>query len=146
MARVTGIGGVFFKTQDSDALLNWYEQHLGVRRSFPTGIVFKWRTAPSAEDSSPPAAERDASASAAAGTPGSTVLGLFSRDTTYFAPSRADYMINYRVDDLDGLLGQLRAAGVAVDDKREDSDFGRFAWITDPEGNRIELWEPPPGM
>lgn len=74
-----------------------------------------------------------------------TVWSFFPRDSTYFDPSKASFMINFRVADLDGLLAALRAEGVTVD-KREDSEYGRFAWILDPEGNRVELWEPPAGM
>jgi predicted enzyme related to lactoylglutathione lyase len=74
-----------------------------------------------------------------------TVWSIFSRDSKYFDPSRAGFMFNFRVTDLDGLLAALRAEGVTVDDKREEYDYGRFAWIVDPEGNRIELWEPPAG-
>jgi predicted enzyme related to lactoylglutathione lyase len=75
---------------------------------------------------------------------GVTVWALFKKDSDYFNPSRAPFMLNYRVDDLDGLLAALKTEGVAIDPKREDSgDYGRFAWITDPEGNKIELWEPP---
>jgi predicted enzyme related to lactoylglutathione lyase len=72
-----------------------------------------------------------------------TAWSIFGKNSKYFDPSRASFMINYRVDDLDALLEALRAEGVEVDPKREDYDYGRFAWITDPEGNKIELWEPP---
>jgi predicted enzyme related to lactoylglutathione lyase len=78
-------------------------------------------------------------------SPGTTVWSLFSKDTKYFDPSKAAFMLNYRVENLDALLEQLRAAGVWVDERRENSEYGRFAWIMDPEGNRIELWEPPKG-
>jgi predicted enzyme related to lactoylglutathione lyase len=73
------------------------------------------------------------------------VWSLFPKDTKYFEPAQASFMINYRVDDLDALLERLRAAGVQIDERRENSEYGRFAWIMDPEGNRIELWEPPKG-
>jgi len=125
MGRVTGLGGVFFKASDPDALHEWYERHLGMKRE--NGPVnFRWR-------------ERDAD------KPGTTVWSIFPKDTTYFEPSRAPFMLNYRVENLDALLERLRAEGVQVDDRRENSEYGRFAWITDPEGNRIELWEPPAG-
>ena len=75
-----------------------------------------------------------------------TVFAIFPDDTTYFQPGRSDFMINFRVEDLDGLLEALRAEGVEIDPKREEFEYGRFAWIMDPEGNRIELWQPPPGM
>lgn len=89
--------------------------------------VFEWR-------------ERDDS-----GRVGSTVWSLFKRDTTYFGPGEPAFMLNYRVDDLDGLIAKLRAEGVDVPDERHQDENGRFAWITDPEGHRIELWEPAPG-
>ena len=80
-----------------------------------------------------------------AGTPGKTVWALFEHTTKYFAPSDAPFMLNYRVEDLDGLLARLRAAGVSVDEHQGDHAYGRFAWVMDPEGNSIELWEPPKG-
>lgn len=128
MERVTGIGGIFFKSDDPGALAEFYRRQLGVETSFEHGAVFRWR-----EDGDP---ERRAS----------TVWSAFPRDTTYFAPSTAPFMINFRVLDLDRMLAQLRAAGVAVDEKIEESEFGRFGWFSDPDGNRVELWEPPPGM
>jgi catechol 2,3-dioxygenase-like lactoylglutathione lyase family enzyme len=127
MERVTGLGGVFLKADDPERMYEWYERHLGLARE--EGVfLFRWRHAGDPEK------------------PGMTVWSLFRRDSTYFDPSRAPFMINFRVADLDGLLAALRAEGVTVDDKREDSEYGRFAWILDPEGNRIELWEPPKGM
>ena len=81
----------------------------------------------------------------AADAAGMTVWALFKRDSKYFAPSNAPFMLNYRVDDLDALLARLRAEGVQVDERRDDGEFGRFAWVMDPEGNRVELWEPPKG-
>jgi catechol 2,3-dioxygenase-like lactoylglutathione lyase family enzyme len=125
MGRVTGLGGVFFKAEDPEKLHAWYESHLGMKREGGP-VFFRWREK-----------ENDA--------PGTTVWSLFSNDTKYFDPSKAAFMLNYRVDNLDALLDQLRAAGVWVDERREDSEYGRFAWIMDPEGNRIELWEPPKG-
>lgn len=130
MQRVTGIGGIFFKARDPKQLMAWYNQHLGL--SAPTTedetyVTFSWRESD--------ALNRD----------GSTVWALFPQDTSYFAPSASPFMINYRVADLDGLLEQLRAEGVTVEERIEEFEYGRFAWITDPEGNRIELWEPPVG-
>jgi predicted enzyme related to lactoylglutathione lyase len=122
MARVTGIGGIFFKSADIDNLGAWYREHLGIKID-ENSANFTWR----GDD----------------GSPGMTVLGLFAKDSTYFADSRANFMINYRVDDLDAMLKQLRAAGVTVDDKVEEHEYGRFGWITDPDGTRVELWEPP---
>jgi len=126
MKRVTGIGGVFFKAENPGRLYEWYEKHLGIQREpHGQGAAFPWR-------------ESD-------GSEGVTAWSLFPKNTEYFAPSHASFMINYRVDDLDALLAALKAEGVEIDPKREDYDYGRFAWIMDPEGNRIELWEPPKG-
>jgi catechol 2,3-dioxygenase-like lactoylglutathione lyase family enzyme len=125
MGRVTGLGGVFFKSDDPEGLYAWYETHLGLKRK-ESGVFFRWRDI---DDQ----------------TPGTTVWAIFKKDTKYFDPSRAPFMLNYRVDKLDPLLERLRAEGVQVDERREDSEYGRFAWVTDPDGNRIELWEPPAG-
>ena len=129
MARVTGVGGVFLRARDPKALAAWYAQHLGVSLNDYGGATFLW------SDELP------------AGT-GSTSWATFPQDTAYFGPIGADgrqaVMINYRVDDLEALLTQLEAAGVSIDPKREDADYGRFAWIVDPEGNRLELWQPLP--
>jgi predicted enzyme related to lactoylglutathione lyase len=124
MKRVTGIGGIFFKADQPDALRAWYKRHLGIPIE-EHGATFMWR-----EDEDP---DRR----------GMTVWSIFARESTYFDPTSAPFMINYRVDDLDALLEQLRAEGVTIDPKREDYEYGRFAWIIDPAGNRIELWEPP---
>lgn len=124
MERVRGIGGIFFKARDPKALARWYAEHLGVPVEDWGGARFGWR-------------DHDARGDAF------TVWSPFAADTDYFAPSPAPFMINFRVDDLDAMLAQLRAAGVRIDDKREDSDFGRFAWAYDPEGNKLELWQPP---
>lgn len=125
MAKVIGIGGVFFKSDDPERLYAWYEKHLGLQR-MPGGVVlFPWRQAGDEEK------ER------------TTVWSLFPKDTNYFGPANPAFMVNYIVDDLDGILADLRAAGAQVDDKQEDSEYGRFAWVTDLEGNRIELWQPP---
>ena len=126
MGRVTGLGGVFFKSADPERLYAWYENHLGLKRGENGVAMFRWRDE-------------------AGENPGTTIWSLFKKDTKYFAPSAAPFMLNYRVDDLDVLLEQLRAEGVWVDEKREDGEYGRFAWVMDPEGNRIELWQPPKG-
>jgi len=125
MKRVTGIGGIFFKAKDPSALGAWYKDHLGLAVGPDGSANFEWR-----EKDQPEAT-------------GMTVWSPFKEDTKYFEPSRSPFMINYRVDDLDALLAALRAEGVWIDEKREDAPYGRFAWIMDPEGNRIELWEPP---
>jgi predicted enzyme related to lactoylglutathione lyase len=123
MARVTGIGGVFFKAQDPKALSAWYAEHLGIKLNDWGGASFDW------SDEVP-------------ATTGTTAWSLFPQNTKHFGPGDQASMINYRVDDLDALIEQLRAAGVTIDPKREDASFGKFAWIVDPEGNRVELWEP----
>ena len=123
MKHVTGIGGIFFKVKDPITIKQWYREHLGIDAG-EYGATFNWR------DNEHP------------DTVGQTVWSPFPHDTKYFDPSQAPFMINYRVVDLDGLLAKLRAAGVSVDDRVESYDYGRFAWIIDPEGNRIELWEP----
>ncbi len=125
MKRVTGVGGIFFKARDPKKMYEWYERHLGLKREHGS-VIFKWRE------------EEDASKE------GSTVWSLFPENTEYFRPSTAPFMVNYRVENLDALLEALHAEGVTIDPKRESYEYGRFAWIIDPEGNRIELWEPPP--
>ncbi|WP_114240864.1 VOC family protein [Dyella sp. C9] len=121
MAKVIGLGGIFFKSRDPKALSQWYAQHLGLP-------VDDWGGARWSEDG-----ERA----------GYTLWSPFAANTEYFGPTTQSYMINLRVDDLHALLAKLRAAGVAVDERVEESEYGRFGWITDPDGTRIELWEPP---
>ncbi len=127
MERVTGIGGVFFKARDNKALAEWYKTHLGIDVEDWGGAAFRW-----GEGSDEPK--------------GVTIWTPFKDDTKYFEPSTASFMLNYRVRDLDAMLAQLREAGVQVEDKVDDSEYGRFGWAMDPEGNRIELWQPPEGM
>ncbi len=119
MERVLGVGGVFFKARDPKALAEWYSTHLGV--PFDAGQTYGTFTAAAGEQ---------------------TVWSMFPQDTKYFAPSTASYMFNLRVRNLAAMLQQLRAAGLQVDDKVEEYDYGNFGWVMDPEGNRIELWEP----
>ena len=114
MQKITGIGGVFFKANDAGALRDWYKDNLGI------DVDPQWGGAQF----------------------GDTVWSIFDGATRYFAPSTQPFMINYRVENLDAMLAQLRAAGATVDDKVDDTEFGRFGWVMDPEGNRIELWEP----
>lgn len=123
MERVRGIGGIFFKATDPAALARWYADHLGVPVEEWGGAVFRWR-------------EHDPAGAAY------TVWNAFASETTYFAPSTAPFLINFRVDDLDAMLAQLRAAGVEVLPEVEESDFGRFGWCLDLEGNKVELWQP----
>jgi predicted enzyme related to lactoylglutathione lyase len=124
MEKVIGIGGIFFKSDNATALGTWYRDHLGipVDESYG-GATFEFR-------------EKDSEAVAM------TVWSPFPTTTKYFDPTRAPFMINYRVADLDAMLAQLRAAGVTVDEKVDDTDYGRFGWATDPDGNRFELWQP----
>jgi D-3-phosphoglycerate dehydrogenase len=125
MAKVTGLGGIFFKSSDTDALRTWYGEALGLEVA-DYGKAFTWR-----DDAEPD--ER-----------GYTVFAPFKADTKYFEPSESSFMINFRVDDLDGLLERLRAAGATIVGGPDQEPNGRFAWVMDPEGNKIELWEPVP--
>jgi catechol 2,3-dioxygenase-like lactoylglutathione lyase family enzyme len=124
MKRLIGIGGIFFKSEDPPALKAWYEKHLGLEPQMGGEIIFNWRRP-----------DEDAAQF--------TVWAPFPKDTKYFEPSRTPFMINYIVEDLDALLVALKSEGVWIDERREEHEYGRFAWIMDPEGNRIELWEPP---
>ncbi|MDX1929488.1 MAG: VOC family protein [Pirellulaceae bacterium] len=128
MKRVTGIGGVFFKSKDPKALGEWYRRHLGLNIEEWGGTAFSWVTPDNPS-----------------GT-GTTVWNIFKEDTKYFAPSTSSFMINFRVHDLHALVDALRAEGCDVDAKLEESEFGKFGWVQDPDGNRIELWQPPEGQ
>ena len=121
MAKVIGFGGIFFKAIDPKGLGAWYERHLGLKLEEFNGTMFF-------DDAS---------------LPGHIVWSPFDEKTQYFAPSTKPFMVNFRVDDLHALLAQLRGAGVQVDARVDESEYGRFGWIMDPEGNRVELWEPP---
>lgn len=124
MAKVTGIGGVFFKAKtDPVALAAWYQAQLGLQLEPWGGAILRW-PADTAEDG------------------GITVWSVAKPDTSWFAPSEAPFMINYRVDDLDALLAKLLAAGVTIVKEKETHENGAFAWILDPDGNKLELWEP----
>lgn len=119
--RVTGIGGIFFKAKDPEQLKTWYKEHLGL----PTdtyGCTFRWKD----EE----------------GNDGITQWSPFKEDTAYFQPSEKPFMMNFRVEDLETLLQELKKEGIKTVGKIEKHDYGKFAWITDPEGNKIELWEP----
>jgi predicted enzyme related to lactoylglutathione lyase len=124
MARVTGIGGVFFKSRNEGArLAAWYQEHLGISLEGFGGAIMKWPD-DKAEDG------------------GMTVWHVADAETEWFRPSDASFMINYRVDDLDGMIAQLQAGGVEVVQGPESHENGKFAWIMDPDGNKVELWEP----
>jgi predicted enzyme related to lactoylglutathione lyase len=124
MAKVTGIGGVFLKCRgDSAALGAWYSRHLGMPLEDWGGAILRWPD-DTADDQ------------------GLTVWTLADRDSTWFSPSESSVMINYRVDDLDALLAQLRADGVTITGGPESHENGKFAWIMDPDGNKVELWQP----
>ena len=124
MRRVTGIGGIFFKAKDPSALYAWYEKHLGIRQETEGfGVSFQWKD------------DHDGS--------GMTIWSIFKAESKYFDPSPSPFMINFRVDNLDALMEALKSEGVEIDTKRDEADYGKFAWIFDPEGNKIELWEPP---
>ena len=124
MAKVTGIGGVFFKsTGDRAALVEWYRKHLGLPLEDFGGVIFRWPNDPGQDG-------------------GLTVWHVAAKDSKWFSPSESSFMINYRVDDLDALLEQLRADGISILQGPESHENGKFAWIMDPDANKIELWEP----
>ncbi len=119
--RVTGLGGFFFKTKDPDGIKAWYKNHLGI----PTdqyGWTFWWK-------------DKE-------GKDCSTQWSPMNEDTTYFKPSEKQFMMNFRVADLKGLLKVLEKEGVTIVGEVEEYEYGKFGWILDPEGNKIELWEP----
>ena len=128
MKRVTGIGGIFFKAKDAPALQAWYKRHLGVDVQDWGGSVFNWADA----DGKP--------------TVGTTTWSIGPEDGDQFAPSKSSFMVNYRVDDLSALVATLKEEGCNVLDQVDDSEYGKFAWVIDPEGNKAELWQPPPGQ
>jgi predicted enzyme related to lactoylglutathione lyase len=128
MTRVTGVGGIFFKARDAAAMQAWYRTHLGIDVQPWGGAPFRWVDAN--------------------GTPvgGTTIWSISSASSDAFAPSSSSFMINYRVADLHALLAALRAENCNVLEKVEESEYGKFGWVIDPEGNKVELWEPPPGQ
>ncbi len=128
MKRVTGIGGIFFKAKDAPALQAWYKRHLGIDVQAWGGTAFSWADA----DDNP--------------SGGTTVWSIGAEDGDQFAPSKASFMVNYRVEDLYGLVTLLKAEGCHVLDKIDDSEYGKFAWVIDPEGNKVELWQGPAGQ
>lgn len=126
MKRVKGIGGVFFKARDPEKIKEWYKTHLGIQ-SDQYGGMFQWRPFNHPERT------------------GCTVWSPFKEDTDYFNPGDKPYMFNYRVQDLEKLLETLKQEGVEIVGKMESFEYGKFAWIMDPEGTKIELWEPVDG-
>jgi predicted enzyme related to lactoylglutathione lyase len=129
--RVTGVGGFFFKSEHPANLADWYRAHLGIafvaagnREHAPQFYAFRWREKDHPE------------------TVGATAFSIFPASTKYFEPSTASFMMNFRVANLEQLMKQLKTEGVKVDDKIDDESNGRFASVMDPEGNRIQLWEP----
>jgi predicted enzyme related to lactoylglutathione lyase len=123
MQRVRGIGGVFFKSEDPEKLQAWYRDILGIQIDSFGGAFFRW----SALDTSNGAG---------------TVFAPFKADTEYFSPSQKPFMVNFVVDNLDAMLAQARQGGAVVEDKITEESYGKFGWLLDPEGNKIELWEP----
>jgi predicted enzyme related to lactoylglutathione lyase len=128
MRRVTGVGGIFFSAKDPKGLREWYKEHLGIDVRDWGGAVFPWTDS--------------------AGKPakGMTAWTISPADGKHFAPSKSTFMVNYRVENLAALLDALRAEGCDVLDATEDSEYGKFGWVMDPEGNKVELWQPPEGQ
>ena len=127
MKHITGIGGIFIKANDPAKLAAWYKKHLGLEVEDFGGVTFR----------------NNETASEGPKRQSYTLWSPFPAETDYFAPSEKPFMINFRVADLDALLEKLRQEGVKVDERTDKSEFGYFGWLMDPEGNRIELWEPP---
>jgi len=128
MKRVTGVGGIFMKSANPKAMRDWYQRHLGIDVQEWGGAAFTWK-GPQNPDGV-----------------GTTVWNIFDASSNYFDPSRSPFMVNYRVADLVALIAALRAEGCNVGEKVDESEYGKFGWVFDPDGNKIELWEPPPGQ
>jgi len=124
MKKVTGIGGVFFKAKEAKKLNEWYVKHLGFIQNEDGGILFEWRNTDAPDKK------------------GYTVWSTFKETTTYLEPSQKDFMINLRVENLEELLEELKREGVQTVGEIESFEYGKFGWIMDPEGNKVELWEP----
>ncbi len=124
MEKVTGIGGLFIKAKDTKALAEWYQKYLGIEFGNNSYIDFKW------VNKNNPA------------VPGHTVFSFFKDDSNYFDPSEKPFMINFRVHNLEQLLSELKKEGIQITGNIEVFEYGKFGWIMDPEGNKIELWEP----
>ena len=123
MKRVTSLGGVFFKTQDPEKMKAWYDRHLGIPAG-KYGTTFEWMKTDKPTQK------------------GFTAWSLFAQKSTYFQPSEKEFMVNYRVENLPDLLIELKKEGVQIIGEMMEESYGKFAWIMDPEGNKIELWEP----
>ena len=123
MQRVRGIGGVFFKSEDPEKLQAWYRDILGIQIDSFGGAFFRWSTLDTSNGAG-------------------TVFAPFKADTEYFSPSQKPFMVNFVVDNLDAMLAQARQGGAVVEDKITEESYGKFGWLLDPEGNKIELWEP----
>lgn len=121
MSHITGIGGIFFQARDPEALRAWYIKHLELDVAEWGGSKMPWKE------------------------PGSTTWAVFPADTDYFSPGTASFMINFRVQDLAGLVAKLKAAGIEAPEPQDVPELGFYSWVVDPEGNKIELWEPAPG-
>jgi predicted enzyme related to lactoylglutathione lyase len=128
MKRVTGIGGIFFTAQDAPALQAWYKRHLGIDVQPWGGTAFTWT-----DDAGKPVG-------------GTTIWSVGPAAGDPFAPGKAPFMVNYRVEDVRALVQALKDEGCNVLDKIDDSEYGVFAWVIDPEGNKVELWQPPAGQ
>jgi predicted enzyme related to lactoylglutathione lyase len=128
LKRVTGIGGIFFKAKDAPSLNAWYKLHLGIDINSWGGAAFDWT---------------DAEGKPVAGT---TAWSINPQESDQFAPSSASFMVNYRVEDLCALVNALKEEGCNVLEKIDESEYGKFAWVIDPEGNKVELWQPPEGQ
>jgi predicted enzyme related to lactoylglutathione lyase len=128
MKRVTGIGGIFFKAKDAPAMRAWYKRHLAIDVQEWGGTAFAW-----ADSDGKPVG-------------GMTVWSIAAQDSDQFAPSKAPFMVNYMVEDLHAVVEALKAEGCNVLDDISDSEYGKFAWVIDPEENKVELWQPPAGQ
>ncbi len=124
MEQITGIGGVFIKAKDSQGLRDWYIEKLGIKLSVEGHTFFEWLDKDDPKES------------------GMTVFSVFPEQSSYFSPSQSGFMLNFRVKNLDECLAELRRRGANVLDHVEEYEYGRFGWVIDPEGNKIELWQP----
>jgi predicted enzyme related to lactoylglutathione lyase len=128
MKRVTGIGGIFFKAKNAPAMHEWYRKHLGIDVQPWGGAAFLW-----ADEGGKPQT-------------GTTIWSVSPQDNSQFLPGKSTFMVNYRVADVDALHQVLKEEGCRVSEKVEESEFGKFAWVLDPEENKVELWQPPVGQ